>query len=57
MATVHDTLAGQPIMVKYNQAHNTATAMDAQGQLLTAVTAYWFAWYAFHPETGVYHAE
>ena len=56
-ATVHDTLAGQPIVVKYNPAHNTATAVDAQGKLLPAVTAYWFAWYAFHPDTGVYTAE
>jgi hypothetical protein len=55
--TVHDTLAGQPIVVKYNQAYNTATAVDAQGSLLPAVTAYWFAWYAFHPDTGVYVAE
>lgn len=24
--------------------------------LQPAVTAYWFAWYAFHPDTGVYYA-
>ena len=56
-ATVHDTLAGRPIVVNYNQAHNTATAVDVQGKLLPAVTAYWFAWYAFHPDTGVYVAK
>ena len=55
--TVHDTLAGQRIMIKYDQAHNAASAVDAQGELLPAVTAYWFAWYAFHPDTGVYVAE
>ena len=56
-ATVHDMLAGQPVVVKYDQGHNAAIALDAQGALLPAVTAYWFAWYAFHPDTRVYVAE
>jgi len=56
-ATVHDMLAGQPVVVKYNQGHNAAIALDAQGEQLPAVTAYWFAWYAFHPDTRVYVAE
>ena len=56
-ATVHDMLAGQPVVVKYDQGHNAAIVLDAQGALLPAVTAYWFAWYAFHPDTRVYVAE
>ena len=56
-ATVNDMLAGQRIVVKYDPAHNAATVTDAQGKLLPAVTAYWFAWYAFHPDTGIYVAE
>lgn len=55
--TLKDTLAGQPVVVKYDRLHNAVIALDAQGEQLPAVTAYWFAWYAFHPQTDVYVAE
>ncbi|MEN8108617.1 MAG: DUF3179 domain-containing protein [Pseudomonadota bacterium] len=54
---VHDTLAGQQIVVKYDRQHHTAVAVDTQGELLAGVTAFWFAWYAFHPDTTVYRAD
>ena len=54
---VHDTVAGQTIRIQYDRKHNTAVALDAQGELMPAVIAYWFAWYAFHPDTAIYVAE
>jgi hypothetical protein len=55
-ADVHDTLAGMNIVVKYDHQHHTAVAEDVQGNILPGVMAYWFAWYAFHPDTEVYRA-
>lgn len=54
---VHDALAGQPVVVKYDPEHHTAVAVDARGNMLPGVIAFWFAWYAFHPDTEVYRAE
>ena len=54
---VHDTFAGQPILVKYDKQYRTAVAADAQGNALPGVIAFWFAWYAFHPDTAVYRAD
>ncbi|PLW82016.1 hypothetical protein CWI75_13105 [Kineobactrum sediminis] len=34
----------------------TAVALDADGQPLPAIRAYWFAWYGFYPYTDVYEA-
>ena len=30
---------------------------DDQGNALPGVIAFWFAWYVFHPDTGVYRAD
>ncbi|CAA0096204.1 Uncharacterised protein [Halioglobus japonicus] len=54
---VMDTFAGQPVVIRYDAAQSTASAHDADGNLLPAVRAYWFAWYGFYPDTEVYKAE
>ena len=56
-ADVHDTLAGRKIIVSYDRINHAATASLENGDRLPAVTSYWFAWYAFHPDTGVYRAQ
>jgi len=53
---VHDTLSGQGIVVTYDRRNHAASAAFVNGERLPAVTAFWFAWYAFHPDTGVYQA-
>ena len=52
-----DTLGGQTIRIEFDDAANTARAFDESGEQLPAMIAFWFAWYAFHPETKVYVAE
>jgi hypothetical protein len=54
---VMDTFAGQPVEIRYDAAQSAASAHDADGNLLPAVRAYWFAWYGFYPDTDVYNAE
>ncbi len=53
---VRDTLGGHNVVVRYDRRHRTAVAIDDNGDVLPAITAYWFAWYAFHPTTERYHA-
>lgn len=53
---VRDTLAGRAITVRFDAAHENATVTDASGAPLPGVVGFWFAWYAFHPETEVYRA-
>ncbi|NOR20967.1 MAG: DUF3179 domain-containing protein [Xanthomonadales bacterium] len=54
---VHDTFTGRQIVVRYDAINKKADVADENGHSLPGVTAYWFAWYAFHPETAVFTAE
>ena len=51
---VTDTLNGEPITVRFNAKALSAQAYDSQGAPLPATTSFWFAWYAFHPDTKVF---
>lgn len=50
---VTDTVNGRTVTVRYENEHS-GTVTDADGRPVRAVHAYWFAWYAFHPETALY---
>lgn len=54
---VMDRFQGEELLVRFNARNRSMAVYDSKGELLPAVTAYWFAWYAFHPETAVYTAE
>lgn len=51
---VGDHLAGKEVEVRFDEEHQTATAVDENGEELPTVIAFWFAWYGFHPETDIY---
>lgn len=48
-----DTLGGEAVEIRYDRAHRSAEAFDRAGRLLPGVMAFWFAWVAFHPQTGL----
>jgi len=54
---IKDELGGQSIQVRYNSIHQSAEVFDANGHALPGITLFWFAWYAFHPETEIYRVE
>jgi hypothetical protein len=54
---IRDVLAGRPVQVRFDRDSETARAFDDEGGPLPAVTGFWFAWYAFHPETAVFTAK
>lgn len=51
---VDDQVNGQRVTVRYNAASRSVSVVDEQGKPIPSVTAFWFAWYAFHPDTQVF---
>ncbi|MBL1321816.1 MAG: DUF3179 domain-containing protein [Methylophaga sp.] len=49
-----DNFAGKDLIIRYNKQHQSASISDKGGNELPAVTTFWFAWYAFHPEGSVF---
>ena len=54
---IQDRLGVTPFVVRFDAEHGNARAEDVQGRPIPAVVGYWFAWYAFHPDTLVYKAK
>ncbi len=51
-----DSLGGQTFTVEWSKAEDFARILDDHGQEIPSVIAYWFAWYAFHPDTEIFRA-
>jgi hypothetical protein len=52
-----DTVGGVPVLVRWDAEAESAEALDHDGRSIPATTLYWFAWFAFHPDTEVFAAE
>lgn len=51
---IADSLAGEDIIVHWDEAARTAWATRGDGDELPGVVGFWFAWFAFHPETLIW---
>jgi len=50
-----ETVGGKALTITYQPEGQSARVIETTtGKALPAVTAYWFAWVTFHPETEVY---
>ena len=49
-----DQINGQKVRILFNPRALSASVTDADGQPMPSVVAFWFAWYAFHPDTQVF---
>ena len=56
-ARFEDTFAGRTLTIEWLQDDKTARVLDDDGEQLPTVLAYWFAWYAFHPDTLIFKAD
>jgi hypothetical protein len=52
-----DELNGTRLIVHWDEAANSAHVTDVDGNELPSTIGFWFAWYAFFPETAVFKAE
>lgn len=55
-AEVRDTVGGQEVVIHWNAEERAARAewQDGDGESLRA---FWFAWFAFHPQTEIFRAK
>ncbi|WP_428622492.1 DUF3179 domain-containing protein [Sedimenticola sp.] len=51
---IKDQFAGRSFTIRYQRASQSARFYDQQGKEVPVIRAYWFAWYAFHPDTAVF---
>ena len=51
-----DSVNGNNITVKWDSANRSVTILDSAGQEIAGIQGFWFAWFAFHPDTKVFHA-
>jgi len=51
---VEDELGGKPITVLIDSDAQSGRVLDIHGEEITSLMAYWFAWFAFHPDTDRY---
>lgn len=56
-ATFKDALGEQIITINFSKQHMTATLYDSNNQELPSVITFWFAWYAFHPESQIFKSK
>jgi hypothetical protein len=53
---IDDEVGGQMLRILFDPENRTARVTAADGTALPGVIAFWFAWFAFFPETAVYEA-
>ena len=49
-----DTVGGESFLIHWDKASQTATIESKNGQAYPSVVSFWFAWFAFHPETDIF---
>ncbi|NJY61693.1 DUF3179 domain-containing protein [Salinimicrobium sp. CDJ15-81-2] len=56
-SVITDMVNGQQLKINYSAKNKSAAIFDAEGNPLAAVTNFWFAWFAFNPETEIFRAD
>lgn len=51
---LNDNFNSLELVVKFDKESQSAQIFNEVGEELPTITLYWFAWYAFHPDTEVY---
>ena len=49
-----DVVGARAIQIEISPTGEVIAVRDQEGRAIAATYSYWFAWQAFHPETGVY---
>ena len=51
-----DSIGSMTVTVEWSESEDFARILDDTGQEIPSVIGYWFAWFAFHPDTEVFRA-
>ena len=57
LPTFDDEFAGNMLTIVWSESEDSAHVLDRTGNEIPSLLAYWFAWYAFHPDTEIFRAE
>jgi hypothetical protein len=52
-----DTINGNRFNFAWDSTNRSVTITDSSGQQVAGIQGFWFAWFAFHPDTEVYKAQ
>ena len=53
-ASFEDSVGNTELTIEWHEKEKYARAIDSHGKEIPTVIVYWFAWYAFHPDTAVF---
>lgn len=53
-SVIIDTFSGERLSIEFDAKNQSAVIYNSQHNALPSTTLFWFAWYAFHPETEIY---
>ncbi len=56
-AAFMDEFQGQGFEVQYDRKNETSRVVGEDGEERPTLISFWFAWYAFHPDTEIYTAD
>ncbi len=51
---IDDEFAGEKLTIEWHERDNYARVLDQDGNEIPSVITYWFAWYAFFPDTSIF---
>jgi hypothetical protein len=49
-----DTVNGKTLVINWDSINRSANVVTEEGEQMASISAFWFAWYAFHPDTQVF---
>lgn len=52
-----ETFNGKKITVNFDIENRDGSVLDSKGDPLPTVNGFWFAWYAFHPDTEIFQPQ
>lgn len=55
-SSIRDNFQGQNLTVNFDVANRDGEVLGSNGSPIELVNGFWFAWYAFHPNTAIFKA-
>ena len=55
-ASFSESFANQELKIEFSAEHGSGRVINAEGAEIPTIVSFWFAWFAFHPETEVFKA-
>jgi hypothetical protein len=54
---IRDTFSGHQLQLEFDVENRDGIIKDANGKVLPSINTFWFAWYAFHPDTKIFKSK